>query len=385
MFTSLADSLYAFFDFDFSMLPKSQTSSGEPISSYLEGTEAVAGAVAVAGELFNLLCYMIPLLVLLLWKGVIWFFMGTGLLNSVRNRPDIAWACWVFNLNFLKLFIILSVILSVLNIYGLYVVWGLESMGFLIDPTDFSILFSANPSASDSVEGTDGTPGDSSSIHSLSTSIYSPGTHTHNKTSYGTITDAVAQAACYSAIMAGYLAAGFLVAKQFPTIQVKMGAVLTSLVAGGSAIATKTLIGYFSQYIGKRYDSNKLVSIPTFEDLNTQIMQAFNFTDDYLSNFLQLIAISHKLQWFCVTMIGYYAILLYVPIEKLETFYHRLLPIWLADKIIKSVRVFKKTGVFLFVIFYGLLVFSLYLADLNLAMILQHYEDLCQYHINKTK
>jgi hypothetical protein len=210
---------------------------------------------------------------------------------------------------------------------------------------DSSIVYSANPSGSDSVVITEGTPGDSSSSNSASTSKDSPGTptqtptpartethththtHTHNNTDYGARAGAAAHAAGNSAIMAGSLAAGFKMAKQFPTIPGKVGAVLTSVVAGGSAIATKNLADNFTKNIGKRDDSNKLVSsIPTFDDLNTLLMQAFNFTDDYLFNFLQLVVISHKLQWFCVTMIGYYAFLLFIPIEKLDTFYHRILP-----------------------------------------------------------
>ena len=115
------------------------------------------------------------------------------------------------------------------------------------------------------------------------------------------------------------------------------------------------------------------------------MMLAFNFTDDYLSNFLQLVVFCHKLQWFFVTLLGYYAILLYIPIEKLETVYERLLPKRLSAIMIKSVRAFKKSGIVLVVIFYILLLVSLYLADYNLDMIMKNYEHLCQYHtrINK--
>jgi hypothetical protein len=56
MLTSLANSLYAFIDFNFSMLPASDTCLGEPI--YYD--------FSAAGELFNVLFYMFPILILLL-------------------------------------------------------------------------------------------------------------------------------------------------------------------------------------------------------------------------------------------------------------------------------------------------------------------------------
>jgi hypothetical protein len=369
------------------MLPEPITISVEPFNYDLSST----------GVLSNVIFYMFPFLAFSLWKSVIWFFIGTDLLKYAEDRLDTLWLLWLYNLNFPKLFFLFFAIFYILNLSGLCLVWGLEYIGLGIDHTDYPISFSANPGASGSVGGTEGTPVEGSSSQSSSpsastpTSTQSPGTQTptHSHTGYGSRADAAAQAAGNSAIMATSLAAGFNIAKNLPTVQGKVGAVLTSIVAGGSAIATKNLAPAYAsnitQDIGKRDDSSKLVSIPTWEDLNTMLMLAFNFTDDYLSNFLLLISISHKLQWFCATMIGYYAILLYVPIEKLETFYHRLLPNWLAGKIIKSVRIFKKTGVFLFVIFYGLLIFSMYIGDINLNMILEHYEDLCQYHINKTK
>jgi hypothetical protein len=186
-----------------------------------------------------------------------------------------------------------------------------------------------------------------------------------------------------SAIMAASIAGGSSLARKVPSLAGKAGVMVGSVILGTAAVSAKNLSGNFTQYIGKPYVSNKLVSISTsYDNLNTYLMQFYNLTDDYLLSFLKLVSITHQLQWFFVLMIGYYAILLYVPIEKLESFYHRFLPKRIAEVVIKSIRAVKKSGLIIIILMYILLLASMYLGDYNLNMVMEHYEDLCQHHVN---
>lgn len=337
---------------------------------------------------------------------IIWLLMGTSLLLYIKKRLHIPLARWIYYLDFAKLYLLFFAIIFLFNLINLCAGTLLE---FLTNHTvlghgDPIILYSSDANPIKTIGGTDGTITDSSSKNSPSTSnststSTSPSTntsdtqtythtHTHTHTGTGVRSASAAQEAGNYAIMAGALAALFQIAKSYPTIQGKIGAVAGSIIAGGTAIATKHITSNISGDIGKSDPTsghkNFFMSSP-YEDADTHLMLWFNFTNDNLANLLKLIAFCHQMQWVFATIIGYYAVLLYIPIEKLETVYERFLPKRLSAILIKSVRALKKSGVVLVVIFYILLLVNLYLADYNLDMIMKNYEYLCQYHVRISK
>jgi len=179
--------------------------------------------------------------------------------------------------------------------------------------------------------------------------------------------------------------AGAAAAKKSPTITGKLATLAASVVVGGGAIATKHVVANQTQNFGRGQPdvSNKLFSISsTSDDLHTYVMQIFNLTDDHLLNFLKLVVYFHQVQWFLVTSIGYYALILYIPIEKLEIFYDRILTKKIAVIVTRLARTFKKSGVIIVIMMYALLLASMYLGDYNLDMIMKNYQDLCEHHNN---
>ena len=80
-----------------------------------------------------------------------------------------------------------------------------------------------------------------------------------------------------------------------------------------------------------------------------------------------------------VTALAYYAFILHIPIEKLESHYHILLPTRIAVLVIKSIAgLNKKSGIIIVILMYIVLLASMLLGNYNLNMIMEHYDHLCQ-------
>jgi hypothetical protein len=195
-------------------------------------------------------------------------------------------------------------------------------------------MFAVDPSSYVKEGATDSNPTQGSSSSS------STSTPTSTTTA---VIKSFAREAGDAAIMAATLAAGQQMARKVPTLAGKAGVLGGSVVLGYLAITAKNVTSNLTQNVGRPNVSNSLVSVSTYYDkVNTQIMGFYNLTDDYLLSFLKLISFIHQLQWFFVLMIGYYAILLYVPIEKIESYYYSFLSKRIAEFVIKSIARFKK-------------------------------------------
>jgi hypothetical protein len=276
-----------------------------------------------------------------------WFSIGVYLQLSVSNSRFLKLKS-ILNFNFLKLFLIsyafilLYFIMSQMleNIITIH-------FGFLgLDDYSSSInMFT----------GDEGTSAGSSNSVSNSNSPAN-----------------VAGKASDGAIMAISLSGGIKIAESSSTFAVKAGAVAISIVTGAVAIIATNISGNFSSNVG----TNKFLS-----DLDLQLENLFNLSGDSVLDLLRMIQIFGFLQILLIIFIIYFYIMLKISNLKVEAFLLRLLPIKIANYILKGITLSQNTSKIFIGFCFLLLIINTLLGAYYLDFVIVNYENICQYII----
>ena len=116
------------------------------------------------------------------------------------------------------------------------------------------------------------------------------------------------------------------------------------------------------------------------------MIKFFNLTDDYATDLLKLIQVVQHLQIILLFLICYNILLYYVNETKLENILLKFLPIKWVSFYIKSLKLFKKTGLVIIIWLVLVLFFSTYISSHYLDFFIENFDPLCEFYLkNKNK
>ena len=353
-------------------------------SSFIH-TEYVSFADTVTTDtisfIFEIKNSLTPERILVITQIIPQFFLGIAMLIFIKKRLHIFFFRLIYNLRFSELWLLLyGISLLFQGLLDIFTNICSSDIFLPIDNLDYFDNIAMHMSSPQPQGSTPVTGGVLESGSSTSTPSDAPSTSNQSSGS------SAAHAHGNALIMTAAIAAGSQIARKSPTVAGKLGALASSVGIGGAAILTKHVMGNITEGAGKPDISNKLSgdSSSSPGQLISYLLEVFNLTDDNLLNLLKLISFTQNVQWFLVTALAYYAFILYIPIEKLESYYHRFLPTRIAVLVIKSIARFKKSGVIIVILMYIVLLASMLLGNYNLKMIMEHYDQLCQWHVKKS-
>lgn len=166
------------------------------------------------------------------------------------------------------------------------------------------------------------------------------------------------------AIMATSVAAGSKLAQTIPSIAGKIAALVASIGLGVGAIAAKDIAGNITENIGK--STNKL--LPSYSSNSKSIAgDLFDLSGDSIKDLLILIQTFEKFEIVFLYLILYYLILLLLKVESIEEYLLKVFPQYIVSKLISPIKLFKKNGPYIILIFIILSLIS--------AHLLIHYLD----------
>jgi hypothetical protein len=357
----MIQSFFSFISTEYAGLADTIITNTQNISSFLELKDTII---------------MTPQRILVMAQLIPFFFYGYAMLIFLKKRLHILIFRLIYKLKFSELWLFLYTIYLFIQAL-LAIDINICSSDFVLfienqDLFDNTTMHMSNPQPQGSTPGTGVIESGSSTSTTADVPIAS------NQSSGA----AAAHAHGNALIMTAAIAAGSQIAKKSPTVAGKLGTLVSSVGIGGAAIVAKHVMGNLSEGSGKSDVSNKLSGVSSSssppDQLTSQLLEVFNMTDDHLLNILKLVSFTQNVQWFLVTALAYYAFILYIPIEKLESYYHRFLPKRVAVLVIKSIARFKKSGVIIVILMYIVLLASMFLDNYNLNMIMEHYDYLCQ-------
>jgi hypothetical protein len=283
-----------------------------------------------------------------------WFSFGVYLYFKLENgNSSIIKKIFsvIQRLNFLELFLILFVIYCLFSFFLQFIVFNLlgEYTNLFIDP---------NISNATSSTGTDTSPVSKSS---------SSDTSGLSKASDG-------------AIMAAAISGGAKLAQKMPNTAAKVVSMAGSVALGAGAIITKNVVGNVSENFGKDITKSKFSSetISILSDL-------FNLTGNSVLDLLTLIQFFQSCQMTFLILIIYYSILYNIKESIIEKFLNKIFPTKIVLIFMKSVNLFKKSGLILIIWMIILLIVSTFLSIHYFDFFVNNFDKICELYINSKK
>jgi len=166
--------------------------------------------------------------------------------------------------------------------------------------------------------------------------------------------------------------------KKAPNLQSKVALAGGSIMLGAGAIIAKNAASNLNFDLGSK--SNKFI------DLESSVAKFFDLTGNSVTDLLKIINYMQSLQLTILCFTLYYFILFNISEDKIEFYLMKILPNKIVSVIIKNVKLFKKTGFILLILFLLLSIIAGYLVFYYLDFFLTNFDDICEYYIeNKNK
>jgi hypothetical protein len=182
------------------------------------------------------------------------------------------------------------------------------------------------------------------------------------------------------AIMTAALAGGMKMANKMPNIAGKVAAVAGSVAMGAGAIVAKNVAGNVSENTGKNIIKSNLSP-----ELISKLSEFFNLTGNSVLDLLTLIQFFQSCQMTFIILIIYYLILYFIKESIIENILIKILPTKIVSIFMKSLSLFKKSGLILITCFFILLIASTYLSIHYLDFFVTNFDKICDMYINTKK
>jgi len=247
--------------------------------------------------------------------------------------------------------------------------------------TTSTVTNNSTPSVNSASESTNSTSSTSNSSSSTSNSSSSnQNQNENNKTLHkrSSSTALISSKAADAAIMTSALSLSKTLIKKAPNLQSKVALAGGSIMLGAGAIIAKNAASNLNFDLGSK--SNKFI------DLESSVAKFFDLTGNSVTDLLKIINYMQSLQLTILCFTLYYFILFNISEDKIEFYLMKILPNKIVSVIIKNVKLFKKTGFILLILFLLLSIIAGYLVFYYLDFFLTNFDDICEYYIeNKNK
>jgi hypothetical protein len=182
------------------------------------------------------------------------------------------------------------------------------------------------------------------------------------------------------AIMTAALAGGMKMVNKMPNIAGKVAAVTISVATGAGAIVAKNVASNVSENAGKNIIKSNLSP-----ELISKLSDFFNLTGNSVLDLLTLIQFFQSCQMTFIILIIYYLILYFIKESIIENILIKILPFKIVSIFMKSLSLFKKSGLILITCFFILLIASTYLSIHYLDFFVTNFDKICEMYINTKK
>lgn len=233
-------------------------------------------------------------------------------------------------------------------------------------------------SASESSNSTSSTSNSSSSTSNSSSSNQNQ--NENNKTLHkrSSSTALISSKAADAAIMTTALSLSKTFMKKPQNLQSKVAIAGSSIMlCAGAIIATNAASNLNLDLLPKKNN---------FIDLESSLAKFYDLTGNSVTDLLKIINYMQSLQLTILCFTLYYFILFNISEDKIEFYLMKILPNKIVSVIIKNVKLLKKTGFIILIIFLLLSIIAGYLVLYYLDFFLTNFDDICEYYIeNKNK
>jgi hypothetical protein len=339
---------------------------------------------------FLLIISVLPLM----YEGRFGIYIQRFSLNFIKKASFFQTYCIIF---FSYLIIGYAIDCSIITIY---IDYGFPNINFEHFSDNFSFSFSGEISSnnvitesvnntstsgtiSDSTTKTTSTLANSStpatsadSSNSSSSTSNNTSSNQNNQTLHKSSSSSalVSNKAADAAIMTSAIAASKFIIQKAPNLQTKVLAAGSSIMLGASAIVAKNIASNMSSDIGLR--KNKLTN------LGSSLAELFDLTGNSVTDLLVLIKYMQSVQITILCFTLYYFILFNISEDKIEFYLMKILPTKIVVFIIKNLKLVKKTGFILLIIFLLLSIIAGFLVLHYLDFFLINFDAICDYYIN---
>nr|YP_010130178.1 hypothetical protein KQ422_mgp120 [Clavaria fumosa]QPZ51080.1 hypothetical protein [Clavaria fumosa] len=290
-------------------------------------------------------------LFLVIFKISVWFFLGLYLYCSISKTHDfINLKRLLFKSSFLELWLFFYLIYY-LWCFTLQIFTGLNFIEF-IDMNSLRLEMNL-------VDDSSANSGNSSSNEQISSSTAKEQISSTNEPSAKeqSSNNQLGRAGD-GAIMTAALAGGFKVAQKVPHLTGKLATVAGSIIAGAGAIVIKNIAGNLIDDLGKKDFISIDLNLNSLNSLN----EIFGLTGNSVIDLLKMIQFFQHMQIWLLFLIFYYLIILFVKDSTIE-YTLKILPDWLKEIIMKSIKKFRKSGKIIVYFLIILLICCIFIAN----------------------